>query len=76
MSDAFNYVAVLVSIVLGLGITRVLGQLSEIIQKQNRSRRYWVHTIWIIAMFNGLMLNWWVLFRWRVAPQWNFFLFT
>lgn len=75
MSDAFNYVAVLVSIVLGLGITRVLGQLSEIIQKQNRSRRYWVHSLWIIAMFNALMLNWWVLFRWRLAPHWNFFLF-
>lgn len=75
MNDAFNYVAVLVSIVIGLGITRVLGQLSEIVQRQNRSRRYWVHTLWIIALFNGLTLNWWVTYRWRVAPHWNFFLF-
>jgi hypothetical protein len=40
VEDSFNYVAVLVSIVIGLGVTRVLGQLSEAIQAQHRQGNY------------------------------------
>ena len=75
MEDSFNYVAVLVSIVIGLGLTRVLSQLSEVIQAQNRPLNYWVHTMWMVNLFLFLMLSWWVFYRWRTAPQWNFFLF-
>jgi hypothetical protein len=75
VEDSFNYVAVLVSIVLGFGVTKVLGQLSETIQAQDRQRNYWVHTLWMVNLFIYLMLAWWVLYRWRGAPEWNFFLF-
>lgn len=37
MNDGFNYVAVLVSIVSGLALTRLMSALSEMIQKANRS---------------------------------------
>ena len=76
MDDSFNYVAVLVSIIIGLGLTRVLSGLSEAMQAGNRRRTYWIHTVWMINLLNSLMLTWWVLYRWRVAPQWNFFLFV
>jgi hypothetical protein len=76
VDNSFNYVAVLVSIVLGLGVTRVLSQLSETIQIQNRRRSYWVHTLWMVGLFINLMLCWWVFYRWRTASQWNFFLFV
>ena len=75
MNDAFNYIAVLVSIVLGLAVTRVLSQLSEAIQAHARQRNYWVHTLWLVNAFSMLLLNWWVFYRWRTAPQWTFFLF-
>jgi hypothetical protein len=75
VEDSFNYVAVLVSIVIGLGVTRVLSQLSEAIQAQDRQRNYWVHTLWMINLFIFLMLSWWVFYRWKAAPEWNFFLF-
>jgi len=75
VDDSFNYVAVLVSIIVGLGLTRVLSQLSETIQVQDRTRTYWVHTLWMIGLFINLMLSWWVFYRWKAAPQWNFFLF-
>jgi hypothetical protein len=76
MNDAFNYVAVLVSIVTGLAATRLLSGLSEMIQVANRPRIYWVHIVWIINVFIELMLYWWVLYRWRTAPDWTFFLFV
>jgi hypothetical protein len=75
VNDAFNYIAVLVSIVLGLGVTLVLSQLSEAIQAQDRERNYWVHTVWMVNLFIYLMLEWWVFYRWRNEPSWNFFLF-
>ena len=75
MNDAFNYVAVLVSIVTGLAATRLMSGLSEMIQVANRSRVYWIHVVWIINLFVELMLYWWVLYRWHTAPVWTFFLF-
>src|SRR6266568_4424468 len=75
MGDSFNYVAVLISIVIGLGVTRVLTGLSDAIQAGNRQRTYWIHTLWMIILFSQLMLSWWVFYRWHTAPQWTFFLF-
>ena len=76
MNDSFNYVAVLVSIVVGLGVTRVLSQISEVIQAGSRPQTYWIHTVWLINAFSMLMLNWWVFYRWHNAPEWTFFLFV
>ena len=75
MNDAFNYVAVLVSIIAGLTVTRVMSGLGEVIQAANRPRIYWVHVIWHITLLFNAMLNWWLLYRWRVTTDWTFFLF-
>jgi len=65
-----------VSIVVGLGVTRVLSQISEVIQAGSRRQTYWIHTVWLINAFTMLMLNWWIFYRWHNAPQWTFFLFV
>jgi hypothetical protein len=75
VNDSFNYVAVLISIVIGLGVTRVLGGLSEVIQRSNRERRYWVHTLWLINALVLLMTSWWVFYRWHTAQEWTAYLF-
>ncbi len=75
MNDSFNYVAVLISIVVGLGVTRVLSGLSEVIQAGNRQDRYWIHSVWLINTFVMLMLNWWIFYRWRTALEWTAYLF-
>lgn len=76
MNDAFNYVAVLVSIVTGLAATNLMSGLSEMIQVENRPRIYWIHIAWLINFFIELMLFWWVLYRWHTVENWNFFLFV
>ena len=75
MNDAFNYVAVLVSIVVGLTATRVMSGLGEMIQAANRPRIYWVHVLWHITLLFNVMLNWWLLYRWRATIDWTFLLF-
>jgi hypothetical protein len=75
MNDAFNYVAVLVSLVVGLTATRVMSGLSEMIQAANRPRIYWVHVLWHITVLFNVMVGWWLLYRWRATADWTFFLF-
>ncbi|MDQ3545467.1 MAG: hypothetical protein M3429_02950 [Verrucomicrobiota bacterium] len=53
MNDAFNYVAVLVSIVTGLAATNLMSGLSAMLQVANRPRVYWVHVLWIIIPLHG-----------------------
>src|SRR5215831_8926072 len=60
---AFEYLSVLISIILALGMTRVLGGVGEMLQARSLRRIYWVHAIWI---FN----------RWRDQQPWTFLLFV
>ncbi|MBX3064599.1 MAG: hypothetical protein U0528_03955 [Anaerolineae bacterium] len=71
----FDYVSLLVSIVIALGITRVLTDLGNILQLRRTIRLYWVHVLWLINVLLWLLLDWWILYRWRTFEQWNFFLF-
>jgi hypothetical protein len=76
MNDAFNYVAVLVSIIIGLAATRLLSAMSEMLQVANRPRIYWIHVMWILTLFIQVLLSWWVLYRWHYVTNWTFFLFV
>jgi hypothetical protein len=74
--DAFNYLSVLISIILALGMTRVLGGVGEMLQARSRRRVYWVHAIWIINLFLYLVIAWWIFYRWRNQEPWRFLLFV
>jgi hypothetical protein len=74
--DAFNYLSVLISIILALGMTRVLGGVGEMLQARSRRLIYWVHAIWIINVFLYLVIAWWIFYRWRNQQPWTFFLFV
>jgi hypothetical protein len=65
----------LTSIVLALGITRVLTGLGKLLQARGRIHVYWVHLVWALNVFLYQVLNWWILFRWQSQEQWTFFLF-
>ena len=73
--DPFGYLSILTSIVLGLGITRLLSGCGELLQLGLSVRLYWVHLLWAGNVFLFLVLNWWILFRWRTQTEWTFFIF-
>jgi len=73
--DVFSYLSVLTSIVLALGITRLLTGFGRLLQSRGKVRIYWVHLLWMFNVFLFLVLNWWILFRWSTQHQWTFFLF-
>jgi hypothetical protein len=68
----FEYVAVLVSLILGLGITRLLAGVGRAIHRRETSRVDLLHSVWTAAVFWTLILNWWVFFESRSLPVWSF----
>jgi hypothetical protein len=74
--NAFEYLSVLISIILALGMTRVLAGVGEMLQARRHRRLYWVHIIWIVNLFIYLVVAWWVFYRWRHQQEWPFFLFV
>jgi hypothetical protein len=72
---AFEYLSVLISIILALAMTRVLGGVGEMLQARSQRHIYWVHVIWIINLFLYLVVEWWIFYRWRNQQPWTFLLF-
>jgi hypothetical protein len=72
----FEYLSVLISIVLALGMTRVLAGVGEMLQARSRRRIYWVHLVWVLNLFLYLVIAWWIFYRWRNQQPWTFFLFV
>ncbi len=74
--DPFSYLSVLISIILALGMTRVLAGVGEMLQARSHRRIYWVHALWIVNLFLYLVIAWWIFYRWRNQQPWTFLLFV
>lgn len=74
MSD-FEFLSVLVSIVVGFGLTRLLGGLGRAYHFRGSSKMDVVHAVWTVTTFFVIVLNWWVFLLWRDIELWSFTLF-
>jgi len=70
--DRFEYVMVLLSIIVGLGITELLTNVARQIQLRGRSKFYWVHALLIIAVFVSLLQQWWEGWDQQNVETWSF----
>jgi hypothetical protein len=73
--DAFSYVSGFTTLVLALGVARLLVGVGRLLEKRGQTRLYWVHLVWVANTFLFLALQWWILFRWQSETEWTFFLF-
>lgn len=71
----FEHLTVLVSIVLGLGLTHLLASLHRVIQARRHVRLYWLSLVWTVLIFVSQVEWWWAIFAQRQHMQWNFFYF-
>lgn len=67
----FEYVTVLISIVLGLGLTQLLSGVAEMIHHWNRVRLYWPHLLWVLLAFFLHVQEWWELYALRDMDAWR-----
>jgi hypothetical protein len=72
MSD-FEYIVVLLSIILGLGITQLLSGIARLVRDGRALAPAW----WVMLIVATLLLAhfqvWWASFTWRDVQTWNFF---
>ena len=59
----FEYVSVLTSIIIGLGLTVLLRGVSVLIQHPRRAKADWTHLLWTLYVFQSLIWWWWFQFR-------------
>jgi hypothetical protein len=71
----FEYLAVLISIVLGLGVTELLAGLQRLAHARERVRFHWLPLAWSGLVFVTLVQWWWAAFGLRHQGEWNFFSF-
>jgi hypothetical protein len=67
----FEYVIVLISIILGLGITLVLTGMAELIRKWQVVRVFWPYLIWIGLVFVLHVHEWWVTYELKSITVWS-----
>lgn len=71
----FEYVAVLVSIIVGLALTQLLRGVGAMVVDTRSSKPYWVHLMWTFNFFANITLFWWWEFR-LVETEWNIALYV
>jgi hypothetical protein len=71
----FEHLAVLISIVLGLGLTHLLTSVQRLVQARQRVRLYWLPLLWVALIFVSLIEWWWACFALKQYTVWNFFYF-
>ena len=78
--STFEYAMVLISIIVGLGITHILSNLGTAVHRLRHHgpaiRLEWNYLVWIGFVFTWLVNFWWWEFKWsELAPDFGFGLF-
>jgi hypothetical protein len=69
----FEYISVLLSIVIGLSVTQLLSGTARLLRDGRAlAPAWWVFVIVATLLFANLQL-WWVSFGWRHVAEWTFF---
>jgi hypothetical protein len=66
----FEYVSILVSIILGLGITQILSSFSDLLYNSKKVKYYWPHTIWIIFILFLHIQDWFITYQLTGIKVW------
>ncbi|MDP8917171.1 MAG: hypothetical protein M3M95_08225 [Pseudomonadota bacterium] len=69
--DAFEYLSVLISIVLGLALTQLLTGAARLVQARGRVRPYWPALLWTGGLLMILVQSWWAMFELRDHAPWT-----
>lgn len=70
--SVFEFLMVLVSIIVGLGIAEVLTGIARLIRCRGSIQGYWVHSVVVTVIFFALLQQWWEIWGVRDASEWTF----
>jgi hypothetical protein len=67
-----EYVFIAISVILGLGITRLLSEMVGLIRAQKRVVFHWATALWALSVLVFILQLWWVGWGLRAVAQWTF----
>ena len=67
----FEYVSILVSIILGLGITQILSAFSDLLYDFKKTKLYWPHTLWILFILFLHIQDWFITYQLKDKTVWH-----
>lgn len=70
--DAFSYLSVLISIILGLAITQILQGLRSLVINRRQIVVYWPSVSWAGLLLLINVQSWWAMYGMRRRPEWTF----
>jgi hypothetical protein len=73
--DAFSFLSVLLSIILGLAITHVLSAVGRLVHNRTHVKVYWPVGVWIVVLLLVYVQSWWASFGLRSHTDWSFLTF-
>lgn len=74
--DAFSYLSVLLSIIIGLGMSQVLTASGRLIRHRDLVRAYWPPLVWAGVLLLIYVQAWWSMFGLRTHADWSFLAFS
>lgn len=69
--NPFEYVSILISIILGLGMTQLLASFSNLLYNFRKIKFYWPHTLWIIFILFLHIQDWFITYQVKNKWEWN-----
>ena len=73
--DAFGYLSVVLSIIIGLGITQILASSGRLIRGRAHVVTYWPPLVWAGVLLVMYVQAWWSMFGLRAHVGWTFLAF-
>lgn len=70
--DEFEYITVLLSIILGLGVTQLLSGFARLLRDGRSLVRAWWVIVIVLNLLIAILQVWWVSFIWRDVQEWTF----
>ena len=68
----FEFLMVLVSIIIGLGITEVLKGIAQMVRCRQSVTPYWVHSVLVVFVMIALLQQWWEIWDLQRVSDWTF----
>lgn len=71
----FEYLSVLISVIVGLGLSHLLTSAARLIQRRRHVKPYLPTLLWMATLFVVQIQIWWVAYQSSAEAEWNFFSF-
>ena len=68
----FEFLMVLVSIIIGLGLAELLTGVARQIRYRRTTKGYWVHSALVTVLFLAFLQAWWEIWGLRGVEEWTF----